>query len=184
MTQLLTNEYGDCNYVNKFAGFTYPFEVAAVKMLCEVTSSDTVLKAFTYGDMNYIIDEMTNLCGDRKAVNKAIELIGHVLDCYNDDIKHDYTTYDIYKNALFIFYDCMSAKCKNNNIDLHSYSYNEILFYNCLFKENAVSRYKSDIQRYGINFKTYFSSELKNLIYSGGFEYVEENSNNKRLYYK
>lgn len=77
MTELLTNEY----YSNKPYEeiVSYPFLVLYVKTLCEITSPDTVLKAFSYGDMNIIYEAMSNIKGTKEEAQELLNKIDTIL---------------------------------------------------------------------------------------------------------
>lgn len=56
MTELLTNEYCEYDWYNEL--YSYVYETVMIKVLCEMTSSDTVLKTYTLGDMKYLTDDL------------------------------------------------------------------------------------------------------------------------------
>ena len=113
--QLLNKEY--CNNENPFDGIcSYYFEVAAVKMICEVTSSDTVLKAFTLNNMDYIIEEMTNYGITKEEASKALEIMESILDSWhNKDKEYKYSIGEVNKNCIFKFQKCIDTKNNDKN---------------------------------------------------------------------
>ena len=180
MTELLTNEYLIYNEIPFKETKSYPFEVSAVKMLCELTSPDIVLKAFTFGDMNYIIGEISSVTGNKEEVETALAMMGDALDAFQK--RKDYDLKKFNENCINLFQKCIDAKYKYGEYNYESYYYNEMLFYNCLFKESAKLNYDRDIELYGIDYKAYFSSNLKAKIKSGKFvQMQEENDMQKRM---
>lgn len=179
MVHLLTLEY---LYPQPFEiKKSYVFEIAAVKMLCEITSSDLVLKSFTLGDMQYIIDDMVSNGLSKKEAEKAIELLEKALDIYykKDDSKIDVSNF--YKKCIQSLQFCVDKKYGiDDNANL-SYYYNELLFYNCLFKKDAGIRYSLDILKYGVDYKAYFCEETKRKVTRGDFENCENNIYNSKL---
>ena len=183
MAELLTNEYFSNTLINKdqdtkspfVETYSYIFEVSAVKMLCELTSPDIVLKSYTLNNMDYIIDNLTSLYGSREKVVKAIDILGEVLDSLDSKTKTKYSLEEIYCNCMKIFDDCINNKYDNEN-DKISYYYNENLFYNCLFGGNCLKNYLLDIERFGIDYKVYFANNLKTSINS----YYDESNDMKK----
>lgn len=175
MTELLNNEY--LKKDNPFDGInSYPFEVVAVKMLCEVTSPNTVLKAFTLNDIDYIIEEMAKMANygiNKKDASNALKIMGKVLDAYANDEKSEYLFPDVIRNCISVFQSCIDTKNKDNISKSMSYYYNEMLFYNCLFKDKAVENYNRDLKRYGYDNKVYFSTYLKKCIENNISPYVD-----------
>lgn len=162
MTELLNNEYLTDN---PFVELTnYPFEITAVKMLCELTSSDTVLKAFSLGDMSFIEDEIVELIGDRDKVVQALDMLEYAVLRYRDELGDaDKTITDnneVINGFIPIFRECIEAKYGSDSIDRLSYYYNEVLFLD-IFDENAMDSYCDDLEHFGVDHKAYFSSNLK-----------------------
>lgn len=187
MTQLLSNEYGDNNntfYKNE--KLAYQFEITAVKMLCEITSPETVLKAFTLNNMNYITDEMIKGGITKKEAEESIKIIDNVLNSLQDEKKHKYSVNEFYEKCILKFRNYIDYKYEKNDSNYISYYYNEMLFYNCLFKDTAYSNYFKDIEKYGYDYKVYFSNYLKFCINRGIHPYNEfnDNINNKKILIK
>lgn len=164
MTELLTNEYLLYDHSPFIEDENYPFEIVAIKMLCEVTSPEIVLKSFSLGDMKYIINDMKEHGVSEQQANRAIKMLDIALDNYNKKRNDKNDLHDIYVECMSIFHTCVDNKYDDEDHNSISYYYNEMLFYNCLFGENCASRYLNDIEMYGIDYKAYFSSQLKSDI--------------------
>ena len=144
-------------------------------MLCEITSPETVLKAFTLNNMNYIIDEMINAGITKKEAEESIKMIDNVLNDLQDGKKHKYPVNEFYEKCILKFRNCINSKYEKLDSNYISYYYNEMLFYNCLFKDTAYSNYYKDIEKYGHDYKVYFSNYLKFCIDRGIHPYNESN---------
>lgn len=167
VTQLLTKEYmKEDPFLHKNS---YVFEVAAVKMLCELTSADVVLKAFTLGDINYIIDALVESGVKKDIANKAINLIEAATKAYSLNESFEYSSGKFYVDCLRPLEICIDKKFEYDHPNSKSFYYNEMLFYNCLFKEAAILRYNLDLDKYGVDYKAYFSKELKQQILNGEY---------------
>lgn len=161
MTELLSNEYFSKTPFYELT--VYPYHTVIIKMLCEATSPDTVLKAYTYGDMNYIIDEMTKYIGDRKEVENSINVLSTILNdnLYGKTIS--YTKEEIEKECISKIRRCVNYKVNNENMSGFSYYYNERLFSN-IYEKNSYSGLNDDISFMGYDEKAYFSNKLKENI--------------------
>ena len=182
MTELLTNEYfSDSPFVELE---NYPFEIAAVKMLCELTSSDTVLKAFSLGDMNIIANGIACVTGDLDGAVKALEMLDYAFLRYNDELKGDDVIIsdpnDIINQFIPTFRECITSKYEENDRRRISYFYNEILFVN-IFYEEPYECYVDDLREFGSDHKAYFSSKLKQIVAADDVlnKIGEEDDNNK-----
>ena len=161
MTELLNNEYLSNSPFTELSN--YPFEVVAVKMLCELTSPDTVLKSFSLGDMSFIENEMVELAGDRDSVVLALNSLDCTLSKYEDGLKDDgkgiVDSDELVNDFFSTFRKCIDAKY-STDADKLSYYYNETLFFN-IFESDALSSYYDDLSNFGVDRKAYFSSNLK-----------------------
>ena len=163
MTELLVNEY----FQNKpFVELeNYPFEIAAVKMLCEVTSPDTVLKAYSLGDMDIIAEEMATITGDIEVARKALNMLDNALLKYHGDLDNDLTYEEIVNGFIPVFRGIITAKYEESDSNRVSYFYNEILLGN-IFYDDSYDSYVDDLVEFGSDHKAYFSSKLKNELAS------------------
>ena len=157
MTELLNNEYFSENpfYELKY----YPFETIAVKMLCEVTSPDTVLKAFSYGDISYITKEMEKYLGSEEKTMETLDILSIILDMHNNGKLFNRSDEDeLEDKCLSNFRICIENK---KDSDISSYKQNERLF-ECIFFNFMYEDYLSS--GIGYNKKAYFSSKLKKQV--------------------
>lgn len=179
MTELLTNEYLDDNKIPFKETESYLFEISAVKMLCELTSPDIVLKSFTLGNMDYIIDDISKITNNKEETKNAIKILGDAVDSYKN--KKDYDLQKFNNNCIKVFQKCIDEKYDYNHPNSISYYYNEMLFYNCLFKVTAIDNYNKDISLYGVDYKAYFSSTLKAKIESGKFDEMKKENDAQKI---
>ena len=163
MTELLANEYFSDSPFIEFKN--YPFEIYAVKMLCDTAGSDVVLKAYTTGDMNLIYEALASYSGTLDDAKKAIGIFEKLflfLDgkCENLNFNNDEMTNDLF----FYLNNVANAKYGDNtdefNFDRSSYYYNQILFLN-IFDSKSKDAISADLEELGVFCKPYFSSKLK-----------------------
>ncbi len=160
MTELLSNEYfSDKPYVEYV---NYPFEISAVKILCEVSSPEAVLKAYTYGDMGYIAEEISKVTGDREGADKALYWFSYIMRQYRDELvdgekKLDRNT--MVNGCIPLFREVIDAKYKPEEHSRVSYYYNEILLAN-IFEADPFDAYVDDLVEFGSDHKAYFSKKL------------------------
>ena len=160
MTELLTNEYFTENHFLELDN--YPFEVIAVKMLCDATSSDTVLKAFTLGDMSYIYESLASSYGTIDDAKKVISILDESFSFRNNEEEGEfkYTVEDI-TNSLFSYLNgVVFNKYEEGSAERASFFYNEILLLN-LFEGKPLTSLMDDLEEYGVLCNVYFSSKLK-----------------------
>ena len=159
MTELLTNEYFTENHFLELDN--YPFEVIAVKMLCDVTSADTVLKAFTLGDMSYIYESLSSSYGSVEDAKKAITILDEAFSYRSEDEKEFNYTGDDVANYFFGYLNgVVFNKHEEGSEERASFFYNEILLLN-LFEGNSFECFMKDLEEYGVLCNAYFSSKLK-----------------------
>ena len=160
MTELLTNEYFTENHFLELDN--YSFEVIAVKMLCDATSSDTVLKAFTLGDMSYIYESLASSYGTIDDAKKVISILDESFSFRNNEEEGEfkYTVEDI-TNSLFSYLNgVVFNKYEEGSAERASFFYNEILLLN-LFEGKPLTSLMDDLEEYGVLCNVYFSSKLK-----------------------
>lgn len=160
MTELLTNEYFTENHFLELDN--YSFEVIAVKMLCDATSSDTVLKAFTLGDMSYIYESLASSYGTPDDAKKVISILDESFSFRNNEEEGEfkYTVEDI-TNSLFSYLNgVVFNKYEEGSAERASFFYNEILLLN-LFEGKPLTSLMDDLEEYGVLCNVYFSSKLK-----------------------
>ncbi len=160
MTELLCNEYFSSDPYVEFN--SYPFEILMVKMLCEVSSADTVLKAFSTGNMDIIAKEITQNTTfyTEESVNSVLSSIERLMDLCNEQDK-DLNQIDNYMMIVFsCFEDVMSSKTEDDDRQ-QAFDYYRKMFINVL-DDNPIDAYAQDVSDTGVLEKAYFSSELKN----------------------
>ena len=152
-TELLTNEYLSENpFLEKN---TYPFEVAMVKLLCEMVGADEILKTYTTGDIESLykkLDENSNLDS-----RKFIDNVDKVFTAFTEK---RIVPAEIY-NEMIVYLD----NYMNNNyqicsekIEIYEY-YKGIL--NKIYLDNPYLKYEKYICENGIILKPYYSKLLK-----------------------
>lgn len=162
MTQLLTKEYFSEHPFVEIT--TYPFEVLAVKMLCDVTSADTVLKAYSLGDMSIIAEEIAKVTGDLDSATKSLDMLEYTMRFFNNDLEEDEITItnreEILSTFMPTFINCVDSKYSRDDIAHKAFYYNVLYFAN-IFNEDPYNDYVRTIEEYGGIKRAYFSSELK-----------------------
>lgn len=163
MTELLANEYFSESPFIEFKN--YPFEIYAVKMLCDTAGSDIVLKAYTTGDMNLIYEALASYSGTVDDAKKAIGIFEKLflfLDGKNENL--DFNNDEMTNDLFFYLNSVANAKYGDNteefNFDRSSYYYNQILFLN-IFESKSKDAISADLEELGVFCKPYFSSKLK-----------------------
>ena len=152
-TQILVDEY--LSDVPSYEESTYPYEVTAVKLLCEMTDSDTVLKAYTTGDMSEIKNKLAMTIG----IEKANEFILNLDNVFKASQSGKNVDLEELASVIRIADDFYLAK--NSNVeDLEAYSY-----YRGILQHLGTKEKKVELNIYlaekGIYVKPYFSSKLK-----------------------
>ena len=156
-TQLYRNEYySDNPYVEYI---TYPIEVSAVKLLCEVTNEDVVLKAYTLGDFSLIEKYIANLLNDKALANQSLELLRKSIE--NKDNKRDKLFVEQNSKCLEIFDLCIQKKYEQDpDYQAIPYFYNKLLVAS-VFSDIYYDAYCNVIDTLGVLEKGYFSKELQ-----------------------
>ena len=163
MTELLANEYFSDSPFIEFKN--YPFEIYAVKMLCDTAGSDVVLKAYTTGDMNLIYEALASYSGTLDDAKKAIGIFEKLflfLDGKSENL--NFNNDEMTNDLFFYLNNVANAKYGDNteefNFDRSSYYYNQILFLN-IFDSKSKDAISADLEELGVFCKPYFSSKLK-----------------------
>ena len=163
MTELLCNEYfSDDPY---FEYNSYPLEICAVKILCEVTSTDTVLKSFTLEDMSFIEEEISNILGNSEEAKLCLNSLNKTFKQLEKNNVLKKEEYSDYYECIKIFRKCMQIKTsENKEYDDSAYLYNEVLLENLYIDPKSVyNEYFNQLENLACE-KPYFSSKLKNGI--------------------
>ena len=163
MTELLANEYLSDSPFIEFKH--YPFEIYAVKMLCDTAGSDVVLKAYTTGNMDLIYEALASYSGTVDDAKKAIGIFEKLflfLDGKNEnlDFNNDEMTNDLFMYLNSVANNKYGDNSEEFNFDRSSYYYNQILFLN-IFDSKSKDAISADLEELGVFCKPYFSSKLK-----------------------
>ena len=164
MTELLVNEYFSDKPFLELEN--YPLEIAGVKMLCEITSPEVVLEAFSKGDMDIIAKDMAKVTGDIEVARSALASFENAFLKYKDELpdnRRDLTDEEIANGCIPIFRGIVTAKYEESDRRRVSYFYNEILVGN-IFYPDTYNCYVDDLVEFGTDHKAYFSSRLKQII--------------------
>ncbi|MBQ3511251.1 MAG: hypothetical protein IJA30_03010 [Bacilli bacterium] len=178
MTELLVNEYFDSKPFAELQN--YPFEVVAVRMLCEITSPDVVLKAYSCGDMSIIAEEMNKITRNEDDTNTALEAFCKYMMKYEGDLEEDTSYQDLANICIPVFRGIISAKYDEKHPNRISYYYNEILLAN-IMEEDAYDKYVDDLVEFGTDHKAYFSSKLKQKLATEKIEDKISEESTKKL---
>ncbi len=156
MTELLNNEYISNDPYAEVN--SYPFEIASVKILCELIGSDNVLKAYSKGNISIIKDNLERIGGTERT-EKFLTNLNSIFESYeaNKDInEEEFKQVITYLDSYFIY-----LKDNENGLD----QYNNYLYYRgiiqCMTSEEPISDYLIYLAENGILNKPYFSEKLK-----------------------
>lgn len=178
MTELLVNEYFEDDPYLEIP--TYPFEIAAVKMLCEVVGSDKMLEAYSTGDMDIVINELAKFNGSVEDSRKVIDTFEKILSVSRGDNTDMYEDDEV-SDLLLTMWDSVQTKYSDDSKQsmecISNYDNYERLFGSVFYSEPYVV-YASYIVDFGIVEKPYFSSKLKEEYNNSNSDTV---SNNKSL---
>ena len=153
VTQELVDEY--LSNVPSYEESTYPFEVTVVKMLCEMTDKDTVLKAYTTGDMRELKMKLSGVMGANET-EKFITNIENIFKTY-----HEGKEVSLEQLASVIKYaDSYFVENDSNIEKLEAYSYYRGIIQQLGTKEPSVGL-NMYLSEKGIYVKPYFSEKLK-----------------------
>lgn len=169
VTELLANEYFS---ETPFVELTnYPFEIAVVKMLCEVSSPEAVLEAYSTGDMSVVAKKIAEVSGDEESAMDALNMLDYTMKRFNGELGEGEETItdkdEIINSFIPLFRDVVEAKYSDIDHSLVSYYYNEILFAN-IFDEDPYNNYVDDLMEFGSDHKAYFSENLRNTLKNDG----------------
>jgi len=156
-TELISNEYFNENpYIETSS---YKYEICAVKALCEVVGSNTVLEAFTKNDINILLDKLTLINNDS---TKSENIINGFKVLFNNE---NYTSnqvseinrcfsslWETFDNAIYLDYD------KDNRDRYNAFCYNLELL-STKFSNNSYEDYNNYIEENGACERLYFNKE-------------------------
>ena len=167
VTELLANEYFSDKPFMEIQN--YPFEVAVIKMLCEVSSADAVLEAYSTGDMSIIAKEIAKVTKDEEKAMKALDSVDLMMRQFNGEVaeKDKVSKEELINGFIPLFRQVVETKYEPEEHSRVSYFYNEILMAN-IFEEKPYDGYVDDLVEFGVDHKGYFSTTLKETIKSDG----------------
>ncbi len=170
MTELLENEYFSKTPFLELSSYIY--EVNFVKLLCELTGEDIILKAYTTGNANYIYDKLDSIYGSKGDAKEIITKIDEIFAHYFDT-SYSFSKEEL-KNLLTSLENYYVEEDKETLKGLNEYGYlkydkrikNSAFYYyeNLLLSatyEDRYSKYLDYLDTVGTLEKAYFSSELK-----------------------
>lgn len=162
MTELLNNEYFSDDPFLELSN--YPFEVAAVRMLCELTSPDVVLKAYTLGDMKFISEDLAKKCASSiEEADEALNNLDLTLQAFKSFDDNEMEKARGYFAEATVYFDKVITKLDKKDDRRVSYFYNIILLLD-MFSDMPYDDYVDDLVEHGYDEKAYFSSKLKDEI--------------------
>ncbi len=152
VTELLTNEYFSENtYVeNK----TYPFEIAIVKILCEMIGSDEILKTYTTGNTETFYDKLSEFNQDGEKFIKNLDTI------YKAFSRNKEIPTDEYNEAIVFMDNFYKNKYSGDLEKQETYNYYKKII-NMIHLEKPFDEYQKYIYENGVFVKPYFSEKLK-----------------------
>ncbi len=156
VTELLTNEYFASNPF--LESTTYPFEIATIRIMCEMVGEEKVLKAYTTGNMAEIDMDLARKMGVADTTVFMIDL----KEIF-DELEQGHPIDSIKKQRILSYLDTFfAAKLKNTNDTNQA----DIYFYNrdildMMDKKDDFSNYWLYTQEHGYYTKAYFSKKLK-----------------------
>ena len=151
-TELLVDEYfTDTPFVEENC---YPYEIAMVKILCEMVGPDVVLETYSTGDMSIICNKLTEVM-DEDTAKSYLDLLNKMFEDYNSEGKvvfEDMSTFLATTKDYF--------KAKDGDVRNEAYEYNKELLIN-LKNKYPTNDYIYYVIENGYYKKPYFSTKLK-----------------------
>ena len=154
VTELLEDEY--FSKEPYWESTSYPYEIAMVKILCDMVGSDTVLKAYATGDMKLIENELAIYMGK----DKAKTYMKNVKDMFDYFETVNTTTMEYMSTFLEDTNEYFAKKYPFSNEAKESYEYNKELLIKLVYSDPG-TEYGNYLQDYGYYIKPYFSKKLK-----------------------
>ncbi|MBQ6497644.1 MAG: hypothetical protein IJI58_02890 [Bacilli bacterium] len=174
VTELLQDEYFSDNPY--FEESSYPYEIAMVKILCDMVGFDVVLKTYTTGDMSEIEKELNKYMVPEET-KKYLENIEMMFDQFEEK---DITDFDYMSNFLDYTKAFFEKKYLKSNKIYESYEYNKELIIKMVYG-NSGNNYVEYLEENGYYVKPYFSKKLKEKDKEYHFEHFEDNEIDKAL---
>ncbi len=180
MTELLMNEYFGltpfCEYEN------YVYEIALVKLLCELVGEDKVLEAYTKGSMTKIYNTLDSIYGNKGDSKELLTSLDEILDnYYNADYSFSKEELKMLIKKLENYFVDKKEELLGLNEELpieydkrvkeNAFYYYENLLLTAT-SNNHFADYSAFLRDVGILQKAYFSKELKEIVEKDNYEKV------------
>lgn len=152
VTELLTDEYFSSQpFVEKT---TYPFEVAMIKVLCEMVGKDNVLKTYKTGNMDYVKNEL-----NKTSPSNSTEFLNNLEKVFKSFTEENKIPKQEFEEVIKYLDSYFETKYSNddNVLDRYLYYRNIIIFINF---ESPYDSYLAYIIKTGVYDKPYFSEKL------------------------
>ena len=159
VTEILVNEYfSETPYLEEN---TYPFEIAMTKTLCEMTSPEIVLKAYTTGNMNPIYIELSSVMG-LKSTSDFLKNVNNIFKEYKENKR---VCEDLLPEIFLYMDSFFKYKYEQSNdisiLDRYFYSKGII---ELMKEEDSYQKYWDYLLENGLLQQSYFSKNLKEQV--------------------
>lgn len=139
---------------------TYPYEVAMIGILSDMVGSDKILEAYTRGDMNTILLELSKTLG----IKESIELLRNIENVFDSFEKNEQIDRVSFENMISTINKYLTFKFSESNDETIA----EKFFYSKELLENMISdtpydNYWKYIEDKGVYTEVHFSTRLKKL---------------------
>ena len=156
VTELLTNEYFTSDpFVEKT---TYPFEIAAVKLLCEMVGSEKVLNCYTTGNKEVLVKELSHTMGEDLS-SQFLKNMETVFNQFQNREVIDSFSYEQMISYIDIFFATKFSENNDQTMAAQYYYYRNIL--ELMRSDSCFEDYFYYIYENGVFEKPYFSKKLK-----------------------
>lgn len=146
MTQLITNEY--FKEYPFSPTMPYQFEVALIKLLCEIIGTDRVLEAYTKNNVDLIYESLSSITGTKEDAQKMLDFFGETYNLNSDE--------PISKEELSKYLEQLLVYMSKEEILENSSAVHSYLMLSSVLVEDA-----ADFVEGHIVCKAYLSSSLK-----------------------
>lgn len=155
VTELLTKEYFSIDpfYIQR----KYPYEVAYIKMLCEIVGTNLVLKAYSIGDFTLITDYMDQYNSTGISSKEILQMYEDAFEKIEDKSN---INLPIDKNIVLNVLDKIYMGIHPELKEYKAYKYISRLTM-CIYEKDPLKFYSDFIKENGILQKAYFSNELQ-----------------------
>ena len=156
LTELLNDEYFSKNPYIEFE--CYPYEILINKLLCEIVTEDTLLKAYTTGNIDILYNELLKI--DKKtSPENFLQSINELLNNFKEgkEIVPD-KVLELHNQLIKYF---VYSKPKENNKDYQAFARYLELF-DTLKEKEPYTSYLEIIETKGYISKIYFNKKIKN----------------------